>query len=166
MREEHAVEDDGHDLPQQLRRDDVAAPRDHDVEDEGIDDPDDEDDQRDPAEEVQRVGDRLADVATSPNISGFLRKVAEREKGAERNRAEDQRDEVRQNLAARSHLLGLPLPPLRGEVQDVFDADEKVDDAEAGDEAAHERIAREQQQIAATPGASDSCSRPASTARR
>src|SRR5262249_14433142 len=53
--EEEEVEEQRQDLPQQLRRDNVAAPRHDDVEDEDVDESDEEEDDRGDAEEEEIV---------------------------------------------------------------------------------------------------------------
>src|SRR3954454_5219773 len=145
-RAEDQVDGDGHDLAEQLRRDHIAPARHEQIENKGVRHAHDEDDQSDPSEEVERVRQRAADVAVRSERQRLFAEVVERKICAKKDRAENQRDEVRQNFTARSHFLALPLPPFGGEAQHVFDADEEVYHTETGDEAAYERIAGQNQQ--------------------
>ena len=87
--QEEDVDDDGEDLPQQLRRENVAPPRHGQVEDERIEDAHDEDQQRRERRELHVIRIGFIEVPALPMLLAVQIGVE-----GEKSRAADQREEV------------------------------------------------------------------------
>ena len=87
QRQEEKVDDEGEDLPQQLRREDVAPPRHGQVEDQRIEDAHDEDQQRRERRELHVVRIGFVEVPALPVLFAVQIGVE-----GEEPRAADQRE--------------------------------------------------------------------------